>query len=132
VIFVGRDLPVGDTTNDFVRRNVTGHTITQKQGTHCIGIGGMYMRSDKQPGVIVRSRETSDGHRRLPTNLWKTEHRFLPSLGKFGFRSDEAVAYNYHAAYYLGGKLNRITEWQHDLDENYLEHWRQPKLRRRM
>jgi hypothetical protein len=63
-----------------------------------------------------------------------TEHRFMPSLGEFGFKSAEAVAYNYYAAYYLGGKLNRITEWQHDLDEGYLERWeekdRKPKWRR--
>ena len=61
-------------------------------------------------------------------------HRFLGFLGEFGFKSYEAVAYNYYATYYLGGPLNQITEWQHDLNESYLEHWEhkdiKPKWRR--
>ena len=90
-----------------------------------------------KPSIIVCSKETLDGHYRIPiASLWPTEHRFLGFLGEFGFKSDEAVAYNYYAAYYLGGKLNCITEWQHDLDESYLERWEEkhtrPKWRRLM
>jgi hypothetical protein len=91
------------------------------------------MRRDNDH-LIIRRPEPSADYYRIPANLWKTEHRFLGFLGKFGFKSDEAVAYNYYAAYYLGGKLNHITEWQHDLDESYLERWqekdRRPKWRR--
>jgi hypothetical protein len=87
------------------------------------------MRVDK-PSIIVRKKETVDRYYRIP-KLWTTEHRFLGLLGQFGFKSDEAVAYNYYAAYYLGGKLNRITGWQHDLDESYLQRWEE-KDRRRM
>jgi hypothetical protein len=82
--------------------------------------------------LIVRRPEPADGYYRFIGK--KGEHRFLPSLGKFGFKSDEAVAYNYYAAYYLGGPLNRIIEWQHDLDESYLQRWeekyRRPAWRR--
>jgi hypothetical protein len=77
--------------------------------------------------LIFRRPEPATGYYR-PTPK-KVEHRFLPSLGKFGFKSDEAVAYNYYAAYYLGGPLNRITEWQHDLDERYLERWKKAKVK---
>jgi hypothetical protein len=70
----------------------------------------------------------------LPEDRVEAGHRFLGFLGEFGFRSDQAIAYNYYASYYLGGALNRITEWQHDLDESYLERWEEkhtrPKWRR--
>ena len=103
------------------------------------------MRPDKQSIITVRSKETLDGYYRIPANLSKTGYRFLKFLGEFGFKSDEAVAYNYYAAYYLNKPqrnfllhvppsyslpgtierfpLNRITEWQHDLDESYLKRW---------
>ena len=71
--------------------------------------------------LMFRRPEPAAGYYRpIPK---KGEHRFLTYLGKFGFKSDQAVAYNYFASYYLGGPLNRITEWQHDLDESYLERW---------
>jgi hypothetical protein len=37
-------------------------------------------------------------------------------LGTFGFESDAAIAYNYHAAHYFGefATLNKITEYFHD------------------
>jgi hypothetical protein len=75
-----------------------------------------------RPDLIVRRLEPFPAGYYRPIAK-KGEHRFLPSLGKFGFKSDEAAAYNYFASYYLGGPLNRITEWQHDLDERYLERW---------
>jgi hypothetical protein len=89
------------------------------------------MRPDNDD-LIIRRPEPAARYYRLPTA--KIEHRFLGFLGEFGFKSDEAVAYNYYAAHYLGGKLNRITEWQHDLDESYLQRWeekyRRPAWRR--
>ena len=37
-------------------------------------------------------------------------------LGRFDFKSDAAITYNYHAAHYFGegAKLNKITEYFHD------------------
>jgi hypothetical protein len=79
--------------------------------------------------LIVRRPEPAAGYYRpMPK---KGEHRSLTYLGKFEFKSDEAVAYNYYAAYYLGGPLNRTTEWQHDLDERYLERWTEEEAKRK-
>ena len=69
----------------------------------------------------VQRPQAADGYYRF--HKAKIGHRFLGFLGDFGFKTDEAIAYNYYAAYYLGGPLNPITEWQHDLDESYLERW---------
>jgi hypothetical protein len=69
-----------------------------------------------------------------PEDRFEAGHRFLGFLGEFGFKADEAVAYNYYAGWYLGGPLNRIIRWQHDLDESYLKCWEhkdtKPKWRR--
>ena len=87
------------------------------------------MRPDKDH-LIVRPAAPDPAARYYRIPKAKTEHRFLGFLGEFGFKSDEGVAYNYYAAYYLGGKLNRITEWQHDLDERYLERWTEEERRK--
>jgi hypothetical protein len=99
--------------------------------------------------LIIRRPEPSADYYRIPRT--KTGYRFLRFLGEFGFKSDEAVAYNYYAAYYLSKPrrnyllhvppsyglgleterfpLNRVTEWQHDLDESYLERWEEKYTR---
>jgi hypothetical protein len=108
------------------------------------------MRRDNDH-LIIRRPEPSANYYRIPRT--KTGHRFLGFLGEFGFKSDEAVAYNYYAAYYLNKPqrnfllhvppsyslpgtierfpLNRITEWQHDLDERYLERWTEEEAKRK-
>ena len=37
-------------------------------------------------------------------------------LGRFDFKSDAAIAYNYHAYHFFGegARLNKITEFSHD------------------
>jgi hypothetical protein len=78
------------------------------------------MRSLRMPNLHSSSSKYKGAYF-VGANRWRAAIRIggkLLWLGTYGFESDAAIAYNYHAAYFHGdfAKFNRvpIEEYMHD------------------
>jgi len=103
---------------------VTGHVYPQLD--HSNGNGHDCRKANLRPCTSAERRRkrrytglsgfkgVAQKRNRWEASIWIDRQRKY--LGTFGFKSDAAIAYNLHAAYYYSefARLNRITEYYHD------------------